>query len=475
MLFGGRLGRGRRISWRELERQRRSYLRRLDEDRDEVQRAAQQQRRSQLFVHADPQRLDAVIGGPRMWERRPTDRDFLDVRLGVGVQSTADSAVLLQWPEVPVGEELEPVTGCALRDFILEQSRIRGVGKVLSLRSKPGFSFVGEDIAEVHAVIRSVLCSLAVYHSPVDLKLMIVTRHPERWSWLVWLPHNRHDEMFDACGTRRLIFTSPTDLEDTLDAELHRKGRGPWAPPSGLSPISTASPLESLESGPHWIIVDDNAGTPEQWEGITGRKGMSGITMLRLASRPGVGIGFGDGLGDGVDDEEQRFEVSTGRLRHRGAAYAVADMLAESTASRYSRALARWTLGCGPDTGAVDSQDAELLRALGIEDPRELDVDRLWAESRGRDDSRWAMIPVGVRPGGELQNVILRAKDFGGYGFHSVVIGTSGSGKSEYFLALCNGIALTHSPETFVVIFVDMKFESAAQDLAGLPHVVGSL
>ena len=85
------------------------------------------------------------------------------------------------------------------------------------------------------------------------------------------------------------------------------------------------------------------------------------------------------------------------------------------------------------------------------------------------------MVPVGVKPGGELQYVIFRAKDFGGFGFHSVVIGTSGSGKSEYFLSLANGIALTHSPETFILIFVDMKFESAAQDLAGLPHVAGSL
>jgi type VII secretion protein EccCb len=40
---------------------------------------------------------------------------------------------------------------------------------------------------------------------------------------------------------------------------------------------------------------------------------------------------------------------------------------------------------------------------------------------------------------------------------------------------LCSGIALTHSPETFIVIFVDMKFESAAQDLQGFPHVAGSL
>jgi len=470
LMFSGRFGRGRRISWGEQEKQRRVYLRQLDEDRDEVQRAAQEQRRSQLFVNGDPQKLDTIIGGPRMWERRPSDPDFLDVRLGIGVQSTADSAVSLQWPEVPVGEELEPVTGRSLRDFILEQSKIRGIGKVLSLRSKPGFSFVGEDPDELHALMRAVLCSLAVYHSPNDVKLMVVARHPELWSWLVWLPHTQHDEMFDACGLRRLVFTSPTELEDALDAELHRKGRGPWAPPSGSSPTTTLSPMESASGaalGPHWIIVDDNVGTPEQWEGVTGQKGMAGITVLRLATRPGVGVGFAD------DDE--RFELAEGRLRHRGAFYAVADMLAESTANRYARALARWSPMTAGELSETDSQGGELLRALGISDPRRLDVDRLWADSRGRGDARWAMVPVGVKPGGELQYVILRAKDFGGFGFHSVVIGTSGSGKSEYFLSLCNGIALTHSPETFIVIFVDMKFESAAQDLEGLPHVAGSL
>ena len=36
LMFSGRFGRGRRISWGEQEKQRRIYLRQLDEDRDEV-------------------------------------------------------------------------------------------------------------------------------------------------------------------------------------------------------------------------------------------------------------------------------------------------------------------------------------------------------------------------------------------------------------------------------------------------------
>ncbi|GBE64050.1 type VII secretion protein EccC [Mycobacterium sp. MFM001] len=468
LMISGRFGRGRRITWGEQEKQRRVYLRQLDEHRDEVQRAAQDHRRSQLFVHADPQRLNTVIGGPRMWERRPADPDFLDVRLGIGVQQTGDSAVSLQWPDVPIGEELEPVTGTALRDFILAHSKIRGIGKVLSLRSKPGFSFIG-DPSELHGLIRSVLCSLAVYHSPDDLKFLVVTRSPQHWSWLVWLPHNQHDEMFDACGPRRLVFASPTELEDALDAELHCKGRGPWTPPTGSSPTLTPSPTAmrpGLTLGPHWLIVDDSAGTPESWEGVTGQKGMAGITVLRLVTSPTVGVGF-------TDDE--RFTLRDGQLWYRDAFYAVADALTDSSANRYARKLARWSLSSSGESRETDSQGSELLRALGISDPRRLDVDRLWADSRGRGDPNWAMVPVGVKPSGGLQHIILRAKDFGGFGFHSVVIGTSGSGKSEYFLSLCNGIALTHSPEAFVVIFVDMKFESAAQDLQGFPHVVGSL
>lgn len=470
LAFGGRLGRGRRITWGEQEKQRRSYLRQLDEDRDEVQRAAREQHRGQLFVHGNPQHLDTVIGGPRMWERRIGDPDFLDVRLGTGIQQAGDSAISLQWPEVPIGEELEPVTGGALRDFIVEQSKIRGIGKVLNLRSKPGFSFVAQNLAELHSLLRPVLCGLAVYHSPGELKMMVVTRHPDAWSWLLWLPHNHHDEMFDACGLRRLVFASPTDLEEALDAELHRKGRGPWTPPTGVSPTSMPSPMESSTAatpGPHWVIIDDNVGTPEQWEGVTGQKGMTGITVLRLATRVGAGVGF--------DSADQRFELAHGRLLHRGAFYAVPDLLAESTARRYARALARWAPTTAGELSQTDSQGGELLRALDIADPRQLDVERLWADSRGRGDLKWAMVPVGVKPGGELQHIILRAKDFGGFGFHSVVVGTSGSGKSEYFLSLCSGLALTHSPESFIVVFVDMKFESAAQDLEGFPHVAGSL
>lgn len=135
LAFSGRFGRARKITWGELEKGRRRYLRDLDTNRDEIQTAVCAQREWQNAVHSDPPGLGAIIGGPRMWERGRGDVDFLEVRVGTGVQHAPDSVLSVTWPDISSDEELEPVTGQALRDFILEQRKIRDIAKVVNLRS----------------------------------------------------------------------------------------------------------------------------------------------------------------------------------------------------------------------------------------------------------------------------------------------------------------------------------------------------
>ena len=130
-----------------MERGRRRYLRDLDGNRDEIQTAVCAQREWQHALHSDPQGLGAIIGGPRMWERRPRGRGLPGGAAGHrGAARARIRSLSVTWPDISSDEELEPVTGQALRDFILEQRKIRDIAKVVNLRSAPGFSFVGEDL-----------------------------------------------------------------------------------------------------------------------------------------------------------------------------------------------------------------------------------------------------------------------------------------------------------------------------------------
>ena len=56
-----------------------------------------------------------------------------------------------------------------------------------------------------------------------------------------------------------------------------------------------------------------------------------------------------------------------------------------------------------------------------------------------------------------------------GAGPHGLIVGATGSGKSELLRTLVSGLALTHSPEVLSFVLVDFKGGAAFAPLAGLP------
>lgn len=160
---------------------------------------------------------------------------------------------------------------------------------------------------------------------------------------------------------------------------------------------------------------------------------------------------------------------------HDGAVFAdTADQLSSEEAERIAQALAHWSLDSRADATS-DATGNGLLRNLNIKDPRHLNFDELYSARRSRNDPKWMSFPVGLLRNGQVLNHIIRARDKGGYGFHGLMPGTSGSGKSEMCLVFAYSLSLTHAATSANVVYVDMKKDSAGQDLRGLPHVPAAL
>lgn len=123
-----------------------------------------------------------------------------------------------------------------------------------------------------------------------------------------------------------------------------------------------------------------------------------------------------------------------------------------------------------PALSASGAPDLNLPDLLGIKDPRQLPLDRLWAP-RGPAD--WLRAPIGVGADGEPLLLDLKEAAQGGMGPHGLVVGATGSGKSELIRALVLSLALTHPPSALNFLLASAKGGGTFLGLADLPHVAG--
>src|SRR5262249_53437879 len=123
----------RRGAQGELAGMRRDYLRYLSQTRQAVRETARAQRDAQYYLHPSPEQLWALVAeGSRVWERRPTDDDFAQVRVGLGPQSLASP---LMAPHTAPVDQLEPLSAHAMQRFLALHSTLDALPMALSLRA----------------------------------------------------------------------------------------------------------------------------------------------------------------------------------------------------------------------------------------------------------------------------------------------------------------------------------------------------
>ena len=452
-MAGGQLLTGGGDRKQQATGDRRDYQRFLAQVRRRVREQADLQRQALAWAHPAPDALWSLAMTTRLWERRPSHSDFAEVRIGTGAQRMATR---LSVPQTKPVEDLDPVSAKALRRFVRAYSHLADQPVPLFLRGF-GIVQVSGERPEVLDLVRAVLAQLAVLHGPDDLRLAVCVDEARRpdWDWVKWLPHVQHPTRQDATGAARAVVTGADELQQLLGDDLNGRVR--------FDPGATPTREE-----PYLVVVNDG-----------GRLGPH-HRLLAAGYRNTLLLDL-DGVGGQFDVPHLRLALTDGRIERLsvdrlGAVVrtelAVADGLSAARAAAVARRLARFEVASGDsvDVPAEESLtvDRDLPSLLGVTDLADFDPAAVWAARAPGDELR---VPIGTAADGSPLVVDIKESAQGGMGPHGLLIGATGSGKSELLRTLVLGLAMTHSSETLNLVLVDFKGGATFAGLDALSHV----
>ncbi len=401
-----------------------------------VARAVADELAARHRTHPGPAELMLTATGPRprLWERRRTDDDALELRLGLG---TVASQVELRDPSAPGGLDR------------VEHPEMTEAPVTVSLVEAGVLGLAGGRSRRL-PLARSLVAQVAGWHSPRWTSMVVLTAEPSRdWEWVRWLPHLRPDE-----SGPLLVGVEPAQVRarvDELVALLESRR------------ATSATGVDRHWTGPTTVVVLDGAGALRRQPGVA----------RLLDEGPAVGLRFLC-----LDRDVVSLPVECGatvevagvvgtRLRVVAAATTyddvVADGVSDRWAVRFGRALAPLRDATPDDTDHGLPDSVRLLDLLPFDATDPVALETAWRVS-GRD----SRVVLGVGPDGE-PFVIDLAHD----GPHALVAGTTGSGKSELLQTMVAGLAVANRPDEMSFVLVDYKGGAAFQECALLPHTVG--
>lgn len=468
--------------WRARRRERARYLAHLDDLRRRLGDVAAAQREAAEWLYPDLGQIwSLVVRRERLWERRPGDDDFLAVRVGRGTVPLK-CRLRVELDSDPLADH-DAALLAAARRLADDATALPDLPLVVPLRRYGVVAVTGAP-DRARALLRPLLAQLAAFHAPDELRLLVGFPPSARaaWDWVKWLPHVR--EPASPAGAAaglppcRLAET-PEQLADLLDQELpprrakrvRRAGRAAQGEPAVALPAGTAPPPQpgatQAPTEPWLLVVLDGfsvrgalARLPAVQE-LLGCAPGGGVTVLCLtetrAAEPSELALRIELDGDELSVQET---AASGRC-WRGRPDQSGPALCEAIA----RSLAPLRLERGGAAGFPDR--VRLLDLLGID---RVDPERSW---RPRPREALLRVPIGQRPDGEAVVLDLKEAADGGMGPHGLIIGATGSGKSELLRSTVAALAITHPPEVLSFVLIDFKGGAAFAELAALPHTAG--
>ena len=439
--------------------QRREYLSYLAETREAVRKVAKKQRAYYNWVYPDPDALVTLAAnGSRLWSREGNTYDLLAFRYGSGTQPLG---LTFNRPPIDPMTEMDVVCLSAMDRFIGVHDHTDNVGMFLYLGDFSHIEVAGEG-ESVYDEMRAIMMHLACFIEPSKLKIAVLCSADRLgdWEWVKWMPQARSSLVRDAVGPGRMISTDPAELAEMIGPDIPMRGPFRFT--------------DDMPEWPHLLLVCDGAEFPSS-SPLASPSGVRGVTImsrarewtpmtshttLRLVIHPSA-----DRNGSDVVDV-----VTMDSVPESAHADRLSAVQAEAIARRMTPFATQQSLeeADTPVGRSDESRQKDLMELVGIGDIRDFDPEKQWRRREGRE--RLAA-PFAVTPEGKPVVLDIKESAQQGMGPHGLLIGATGSGKSEVLRTLVLALALTHSPEQLNLVLVDFKGGATFAGMADLPHV----
>ncbi|MFE4654273.1 type VII secretion protein EccCa [Streptomyces sp. NPDC056707] len=433
----------------ETNGQRRDYLRYLSQTRRRIRRAIVDQQEALSWRHPPPAALSSLVRTSRLWERRSTDEDFGEVRIAVGEQRLGLRLTPVSTRPV---EDLEPLSAHALRSFIQAYTTIPEQPIAVYLRAWSRVLMRG-DHERTRSLARAMIGQLCALHNPDDLWIALCVSEDaqKEWEWTKWLPNCLHPQANDGAGPARMVASALGELEDLIGAEFaERPEFDPAASPGREEPLV--------------IVVIDGGTVPagHRFEGSGFRNAVAIDLSGALTWRPGRTT-----LRLQIDGDDVALVRTDRNRKEQMNLLGRPDRLGPAAATALAKLLAPYRTTAGGESSEPLSTDIQLTSLLGIGDLRRHEAPSLWQR---RTENQHLKVPIGLAASGAPVELDIKESAQGGMGPHGMLIGATGSGKSELLRTLVLALALTHSSERLNFVLVDFKGGATFLGLDNLPH-----
>lgn len=427
------------------------YTKYLEEQATVIEKAQTKQRNVLNGVHPSTGMCLEIVSAVkrRLWERRTTDADFMELRMGYGKVPSCMSC------KVPQRQFAIQVDSLALLPEKIRDEHVftQECPITLNLNKYPTCGLIGERKDCIN-LAKNMVLQAATHHSYAELNVVVICNkeETEEFGFIRWLPHNSNSS-----GIRYIVndAKSATDvftelegvLAERVQKEKDRKRRGK-AIPFYLFICADDTLLEKYSIELYLTSNDTNLSTAAVFL-------YDELDYLPKECEVIVEVRNGQGRFYHKNNISQKEEFTM-------------DKVVEDSYEKFARKMAPLRIELPKGSEPLPTS-VSFLQGYGVQTPKDIGLVEQWPEAR---PEKSMAVPVGIKHGGERFFFDIHEKK---HGPHGLVGGKTGCGKSEMVQSWILAMALKFPPEAVSFILIDFKGTGLILPFKNLPHLAGTI